>query len=112
MTTGDRIAQQICEKIEKPEVVEVNSLHNTQSRERIWVIIRSIKCTLWLREWVQFCLFQFFLLGIITIVGESDQSITRGGIAFLNQGQFLLTNAKWTIAFDVPIGNFKQQADH
>ena len=44
------------------------------------------------------------------VTGE-EPPITRGGVVFLDQGQFLLTNAKWTMAFDVPIKQFVQQAE-
>ena len=42
------------------------------------------------------------------IIG-GDQGIVRGGVSFLDQGNFLLSNAKWTVVFDVPTLQFARQ---
>ena len=42
----------------------------------------------------------------IAVILPMDRPVTQGGVAFLDQGKFVLTNAKWTIAFDVPMDHF------
>ena len=43
-------------------------------------------------------------LGIVSgVVVPTEKPVTRGGVAFLDQGKFVLTNAKWTMVFDFPI---------
>ena len=42
------------------------------------------------------------------IIG-GDQGIVRGEVSFLDQGNFLLSNAKWTVVFNVPTLQFARQ---
>ena len=44
---------------------------------------------------------------LVTIgIGGVRENI-RGGVAFLEQGDFLLSNARWTVVFDVPTDHFQ-----
>ena len=49
-------------------------------------------------------LLSLLLHGIVSGVAiPTEKPITRGGMAFLEQGKFVLANAKWTMVFDLPI---------
>ena len=40
------------------------------------------------------------------VILPMDRPVTRKGVAFLGKGRFVLTNAKWTMAFDVQVDHF------
>ena len=49
-------------------------------------------------------LLSLLLFGVVSgVVIPTEKPVTRGGVAFLDQGKFVLTNAKWTMVFDLPI---------
>ena len=59
----------------------------------------------------QFCSLQFLMMAVLVWRSTITASpgIVRGGVAFLDQGNFLLSNAKWTVVFDVPTVQFVRQ---